>query len=53
MTVAKLCEIMTWQNQNIGILTPEGYQIETNMNDHFIGECITFSDQDLAKDIEL
>jgi len=53
MTVAKLCEIMTWQNQNIGILTPEGYQIEVNMNDHFIGECITFSDQDLAKAKEL
>lgn len=49
MTVAKVCEIMTWQNQNIGILTPDGYQISINMNDHFIGECVTFSDADLQK----
>lgn len=47
MSIAKLCEIMTWQNQNIGILTPDGYQIATNMKDHFIGECVTFSDADL------
>ena len=49
MTIAKVCEIMTWENQNIGILTPDGFQIELNVNEHFVGECITLSDADLEK----
>ena len=48
MTIAKVCEIMTWLSQNIGILTPEGFQVALMMNEHYIGECITLSDKDLA-----
>lgn len=51
MTVAKLCEIMTWENQNIGILTPEGFNIELNANKNYVGECVTLSDNDLKKEI--
>jgi len=47
MTIAKLCEIITWQNQNIGILTPEGYNIKLNLNEHYIGDYITYSDDEL------
>ncbi len=52
MSIAKVCEIITWQNQNIGILTPQGYKISLNKNEHYIGECITFSEDDLDKEIE-
>ena len=51
MTIAKLCEIITWENQNIGILTPEGFNIELNANKNYVGECVTLSDSDLKKEI--
>ena len=50
MSIAKVCEILTWQNQNIGILTPEGYQIPIHMTERFLGECTTFSEADLRQD---
>ena len=50
MTIAKVSEIITWQNQHIGILTPQGYQIPIQMNERFIGECTTYSEDDLLED---
>ena len=50
MTIAKLCEIIMWENQNIGILTPEGFSVPPNRNKHYVGECITLSDADLGND---
>ena len=50
MTIAKVSDIITWQNQNIGILTPQGYQIPLQLNERFIGECTTYSEEDLLKD---
>lgn len=47
MTVAKVCEIINWQNQNIGILTPNGYNIPLKPNEQYIGECVTFSEDAL------
>lgn len=52
MTISKLCEIITWQNQNIGILTPEGYTIPLKINAQYVGECITLSDEELAEIME-
>lgn len=51
MTIAKVCEIMTWEDQNIGILTPEGFSVPLSMNQHYVGECLTLSDEDLTRDI--
>lgn len=51
MTIAKVCEIMTWENQNIGILTPEGFCVPLNKNEHYVGECLTLSDSDLTHDL--
>ena len=47
MSVAKVCEIINWQNQNIGILTPEGDNIKININERYVGECLTLSEDDL------
>ncbi len=51
MTIAKVGEIITWQNQNIGILSPYGYQIPLCINDNYIGECITLSEEDLEEEL--
>lgn len=47
MTIAKVCEILTWENQNIGILTLEGFTIPLKNNNYYVGECITIKDSDL------
>ena len=49
MSVARTCEIMTWCNQNLGILSPDGFEVPLKQNRHYVGECITLSDSDLAE----
>jgi len=53
MTVAKVCEIMAWQNQNLGIMDENGFCVELNLNENFVGECITLSEADLDEDEEI
>lgn len=50
MSMAKVCEILTWGNQNIGILTSKGFNIPLNMNRCFVGECVIFTEDDLEQD---
>ncbi len=50
MTIAKVCEIMSWQDQNLGILNKEGFSVPLNMNENFLGECITLKERDLDND---
>lgn len=50
MTIAKVCEIMAWENQNLGMLTPQGFVVPIQMNENFVGECITLSEEDLEDD---
>lgn len=52
MTIAKVCEILTWQNQNIGILSPYGFQVPIKKNQNYVGECITLSESDLNDEVE-
>lgn len=47
MTIAKVCEIMAWENQNLGFLTADGFTIPIYANENFVGECITLSEKDL------
>lgn len=46
MTVAKVCEIMAWQDQNLGFLNHEGFMVPVNVNENFSGQCVTFSEDD-------
>ena len=50
MTIAKVCEIMAWENQNIGIMDNDGFNIPLKLNESFVGECVTLSDEDLDDD---
>ena len=47
MNIAKLCEIMVWQNQNLAILDKTGFQVPLKLNENFLGECITLTERDL------
>ena len=47
MTIAKVCEIMAWQDQNLGFLGTDGFLAPVSFNENFIGECITLSEDDL------
>ena len=47
MTIAKVCEIMSWQDQNLGIMDENGFLVPLSVNENFLGECITFSEDDL------
>lgn len=53
MTIAKVCEIMTWQDQNIGILDKNGFNIDLTINENFLGQCITLKERDLDFDVDL
>ena len=47
MTIAKVCEIMAWENQNIGSLDGSGFNIPLKLNAGFVGECVTLTEEDL------
>ena len=51
MTISKVCEIMAWQNQNLGIMNENGFKVELDLNENFVGECITLTDDDLDDEI--
>ncbi len=48
LTIAKVCEIMTWQNQNIGILTSDGFTIPLERKTQYVGACMILSEDDLT-----
>ena len=50
MTIAKVCEIMNWVNQNLGFINTNGFTVPVNINENFVGEAITLSDDDLEED---
>ena len=50
MTIAKVCEIMSWQDMNFGILDKEGFKVPLNLNGSFLGECITLKNRDIEED---
>lgn len=52
MTISKVCEIMAWQDQNFGILDAEGFTMPLDFNENVVGECVTFTEDDLDDEIE-
>ncbi|AET67721.1 hypothetical protein Desor_2115 [Desulfosporosinus orientis DSM 765] len=47
-SIAKVCEIMTWENKNLGIINEEGFQVQIKMNKNIMGECVILTDEDIA-----
>ena len=50
MNIAKVCEIMAWENQNLGLLDREGFCVPVKSNTRSLGECIVLGDEDLQED---
>lgn len=50
MTIAKVCEIMAWQDQHLGILDENGFCVELKLDENFVGECITLTEANLDND---
>lgn len=49
MTISKVCEIMAWENQSIGILREDGFNIPLNMNEHIADNCMILTEDDLRE----
>lgn len=44
MNIAKVCEIMAWENRNMGFLDNDGFTVPVKMNPDVIGNCIVLDD---------
>lgn len=51
MTIAKVCEIITWHDQNLGFLDKQGFNVKLNMNKNFLGDCVVLTERDLDFDV--
>ena len=51
MNIAKVCEIMAWQDKMLGFLGKDGFQVPLQKTS-FMGECLLLTDADLDE-IEL
>lgn len=47
MTIAKICDILTWQNQQLGFLDKGGFTVPITMNETLQGESMTISEDEL------
>ena len=47
MNVAKVCEIMAWENRNMGFIDANGFTVPVKMNPDVIGNCIVLDDEAL------
>ena len=44
MNIAKVCEIMAWENRNMGFLDTDCFTVPVKMNPDVIGNCIVLDD---------
>ena len=47
MTIAKICDILTWQDKNLGFLDANGFTVPLHINSSLIGESLVFSNDEL------
>lgn len=45
MTIAKICDILTWQNRQLGFLDGNGFKVPVTMEPDLFGESITISNE--------
>lgn len=49
MTIAKICDILVWQNKNLGFLDGSGFKVPLQVSSNLIGESIVFSNEELSQ----
>ena len=50
MNIAKVSEIMAWENQNLGFLSRGGFVVPPKIDTSTLGECVVLGDADLTED---
>ena len=49
MSVAKVCDIMSWVVKALGFCGRDGFCVPVNMQPNLVGECLHLNDQTLAE----
>ena len=49
MNVAKVCDIMAWENKTLGILNHEGFTVPITANQNIVSKCVILDDADLQE----
>ena len=49
MTIAKVCDIMAWENKTLGFLNNDGFIVPLSIDLETVGEVLTFTDKDLLE----
>ncbi len=49
MTIAKVCEILTWGMKQLGFLCEEGFAVEPKLDASVVGECLLIDDEKLSE----
>ncbi|MEF2824443.1 MAG: hypothetical protein U0N74_04045 [Peptococcaceae bacterium] len=52
MNIAKVCDIMAWNDKNLGLLSEDGYKVPIHLDIEQIGQTVVFEDKDL-EDIDV
>ncbi len=52
VTVAKICDILVWQNRQLGFLDNNGFKVPVKIEKDLLGECMTISDK-MLEEIEI
>lgn len=47
MTIAKICDILTWQNRQLGFMDNDGFKVPVEMQTDLQSECLTFTAEEL------
>ena len=47
MTIAKICDILSWQNRQLGFMDNNGFKVPVQMQQDWQNESITISDEEL------
>lgn len=49
MSIAKVCEIMAWENRQMGFLSEDGFNVPVSMNQNIIGETLIIDEDQLVQ----
>ena len=47
MNIAKVCDIMAWQNKHMGFLNADGFAVPINLNSSILGNMLVMDEDDL------
>jgi len=52
MNIAKVCDIITWQNKHMGFLTSDGFAVPININPSILGNMLVMNEEDLNRRLQ-